>query len=65
MELGNVFIDPLPEEGRKQIPGILLNTLPKSASVYLWNALSTGLAYPQDARFRRLVACRSRCTRIA
>ncbi len=47
MELGNVFIDPLPEEGRKKIPGILLNTLPKSASVYLWNALSTGLDIPK------------------
>ena len=29
------------------LPGILLNTLPKSASVYIWNALSVGLGIPR------------------
>jgi len=28
-------------------PGILINTLPKSGSVYIWNAISAGLNLPQ------------------
>ena len=29
------------------IPGILLSTMPKSGSVYIWNAISTGLGIPK------------------
>ena len=31
---------------QKNIPGIRLNTIPKSASIYLWGALSKGLGIP-------------------
>ena len=43
-----VYTDPVPDEVRREgIPGILINTLPKSASIYIWQAFTEGLGLPK------------------
>lgn len=42
------YVDPVPEQQRnRDMPGILLNTLPKSASIYIWEAIAVGLGMPK------------------
>lgn len=44
MSRPKMHTDPVPDQARGHgLPGILLNTLPKSASVYMWDALAKGL----------------------
>ena len=48
MKTTKLWAESVPVADRKRaIPGILLNTLPKSGSVYIWNALCTGLGIPE------------------
>ena len=43
-----IYIGPVPEgERNREMPAILWNTLPKSGSIYIWDALSTGLGMPK------------------
>ena len=43
-----IHVGPVPDaERRVGIPGILWNTLPESGSIYIWNALATGLGIPR------------------
>jgi len=43
-----MYIDPVPDGARREgLPGILINTLPKSASIYIWQAFVEGLGLPR------------------
>lgn len=43
-----IYVDPVPDDARREgIPGIFLNTLPKSASIYIWEAFTKGLGLPK------------------
>lgn len=44
----SMYVDPVPDSARKKgLPGILLNTIPKSGSIYIWNAFVEGLGLPR------------------